>query len=61
MTVTRIESRFMNAEQVAIILGISKSSAYRIIKRMNKELEDKGKIIVAGKISKRYFNEKVYI
>ena len=56
-----MESKFYSAKEVAKILDVSKASAYRIIKKLNEELEADGKIIIAGKISKRYFNEKVYI
>lgn len=55
------ESRFFGAKEVAEMLDISESTAYRIIKKLNNELEDNGKITVAGKISKRYFEEKIYI
>lgn len=57
----KLEKRFYSAEDVANMLEISKSSAYRIIKDLNKDLKNQGKIIVAGKISKRYFEEKVYM
>ena len=33
---------FLDADQVASQLGISKAYAYKIIKRLNKELESKG-------------------
>ncbi|MBR0598109.1 helix-turn-helix domain-containing protein [Sinanaerobacter chloroacetimidivorans] len=54
-------SRFIHAEEVAEILGVSVSSAYRIIKRLNNSLKDQDKITVAGKISRRYFEEKVML
>ena len=53
--------KFLTAKHVADLLDISKSSAYRIIKKLNSELENDGKIIIAGKISSRYFYEKVYL
>ncbi len=53
------ESKFLNAEQVAEILGISITSAYRIIRRLNDELKQKGFITVSGRISKTYFESKV--
>lgn len=56
-----LESKFINAKEVSEILGISASSAYRIIKKLNGELEDQGKIIIPGKVSRRYFSEKVYL
>jgi len=53
--------KFLTASDVAEILGISKSGAYRIIKKLNGELQKAGKITVAGKISSRYFYEKIYL
>jgi transposase len=54
-------SKFFNAKDVAEILDVSESSAYRIIRKLNQELEEQGKIVIPGKISKRYFEEKVYM
>lgn len=54
-------ANFLTAEDVAELLGVSLSTAYRIIKRLNEELKKQGKIVVAGKISKRFFEEKVVI
>ena len=54
-------SSFIHADEVAEILGVSVSSAYRIIKRLNNSLKDQDKITVAGKISRRYFEEKVML
>ena len=60
--ISSIESKkFLSAYDVAEILGISKSSAYRIIRKLNAELEKAGKITVAGKISSKYFYENVYL
>lgn len=55
------EKNFLTAKDVSTILKVSITSAYRIIKKLNKELENKGKIILPGKISKRYFEEKMYL
>lgn len=55
------EIKFLNAEIVSSMLNISKSMAYRIIKQLNDELKQQGKITIPGKISKRYFEEKVYM
>ena len=51
---------FYTAEDVMEMLGIGKSKAYEIIKKLNEELEAKGYIVVRGKVSKRYFDEKMY-
>lgn len=57
----KCEKKFLTAREVANIIGISETTAYRLIKQMNSDLEKKGKIIVPGKISKRYFEEQVYL
>lgn len=51
---------FYTATNVASILGISSSSAYRVIRSLNKELQSKGYIVIRGKVSKKYFDEKFY-
>ena len=51
---------FMRADEVARELGVSGSYAYKLIKQLNEELRKKGYITVAGRVSRRYFNEKLY-
>ena len=50
-----------NADQVAKRLGISRASAYRLIDRLNRELEKENYITICGKISKKYLEERLYI
>ena len=54
------QSIFISAQEVADMLGISKSKAYRIVRELNEELEAKGFITVAGRVSRKYFEEKFY-
>ncbi|MGO3751734.1 MAG: helix-turn-helix domain-containing protein [Peptoniphilaceae bacterium] len=51
---------FLNAEQVADELGISKPFAYKVIRELNEELKEKGFVIIAGRISTKYFEERFY-
>lgn len=51
---------FLNAKDVAEIMDVSVSMAYKIIKKLNAELKEKGCITVSGKVSRAYFEEKVY-
>ncbi len=51
---------FLNAEQVADELGISKPFAYKVIRELNVELKEKGFVIIAGRISTKYFEERFY-
>lgn len=55
-----MEKLFFSVAEVAELLGISKSKAYAIIRSLNEELEQQGFITFSGKISKKYFQEKVY-
>ncbi len=52
--------RFLNASDVASFMGISVPMAYKIIRRLNDELSAQGFITVAGKVSRCYFEQKVY-
>ena len=53
-------SVFYTADDISVILTVSKPTAYRIIKRFNDELTNKGFIVVSGRVPKKYFNEKFY-
>lgn len=52
--------RFLNVNDVATFMGISVPMAYKIIRRLNDELSAQGFITVAGKVSRCYFEQKVY-
>lgn len=60
-TVSKTGKKYLTAMDVAELLGVSRSTAYRIIKRLNDELEKNGKLTVAGKVSARYFYENTYL
>lgn len=51
---------FMKAEEIQKELGISKTYAYKIIKELNEELEKMGYKTLAGRVSRKFFNEKFY-
>ena len=57
MEITKL---YYTADDVAEMLGISKSSAYNLIKKLNMELENAGYIVIHGRISRVYFSEKWY-
>lgn len=46
---------FLNYTDIMNIMGVSKSKAYQIIQDLNEELKDKGYIVIAGKVSSKYF------
>ncbi|MDO5650145.1 MAG: LysR family transcriptional regulator [Gallicola sp.] len=52
--------RFLNAVDVSKRMEISVPMAYKIIKKLNEELKAKGYLTVAGKVSRVFFEEKLY-
>lgn len=54
------EQKFLRVTDVASLLDCSESHAYKIMQKLNKELEAKGKITVKGRISRRYLLERIY-
>lgn len=51
---------FMRVEEVAEEMGVSVPYAYKLIRRLNKELKEKGCITIAGRIDRKFFHEKFY-
>ena len=51
---------FISAKEVAKELEVSDSFAYRLVRKLNDELEKQGFVVVKGKISRKYFEERVY-
>lgn len=52
-------SIFMRVDEVAEVLDVSESYAYKIIKKLNKELAEKGKIVVSGRVNRKYFYQRI--
>ncbi|MDD6012782.1 MAG: transcriptional regulator [Oscillospiraceae bacterium] len=52
---------FYNVEDIMKIFGVEKSSAYRLIKKLNEELAEKGYYTLSGVVNAKYFRERAYI
>ncbi|SDA22944.1 hypothetical protein SAMN02910447_02250 [Ruminococcus sp. YE71] len=52
------DKNFMRVEDVARELDVSKSYAYKIVQKLNKELESKGYITISGRVNRQYFLER---
>lgn len=52
--------KFITSAEVADELGVSKSQAYKVVRKLNEELEDRGFLVVAGKVSRKFFEERFY-
>ena len=59
MNETVDERVFYEVTDVCHILGVCKSKGYALIKQLNAELSKNGFITIQGKVSKKYFNERV--
>ena len=55
-----IKKIYYSAKDIAEMLDVSIASAYKIIRRMNEELKNKGYITIQGKVPKTFFDEKWY-
>lgn len=51
---------WLSAKEISELLEISLSSAYKIIRKLNSELADKGYLVIPGKIPKAFFDERWY-
>jgi len=57
---TTYYNRFMDVGEVMSACGVAKSTAYKIINGMNTELKKQGYYTLAGKVPRKFFNEKMY-
>ncbi len=54
-------TKFMvTAAEIMEELGVSQAYAYKLIRRLNEELQAKGYTVVTGKVSRKYFEEQFY-
>ena len=54
------DSIFMRVEEVAEVMDVSVPYAYKLIRKLNKELEKTGCITIAGRIDRKFFYEHFY-
>ena len=54
------EKMYLRAEDVANYMEISVPMAYKIIRKLNDELTAQGYLVVSGRVSRRYFEQKIY-
>lgn len=56
----RAKSKYMRVDEVMEALEVSESRAYLIIRELNNELKAKGIITTAGRVSRKYLEERLY-
>lgn len=55
-----MEKMFLKVSDVMKVLDVSESYAYKLIRKLNKELENKGCFVIAGRIDRQFFYEHFY-
>lgn len=51
---------FITVKEIGEVLGVSESRSYGIVRDLNKELADKGYMVIHGRVSRKYFEERFY-
>jgi Mn-dependent DtxR family transcriptional regulator len=51
---------FVRADDIAEDLDVSRPYAYKLIRELNAELQAKGYMTVAGRVSRQFYEEKFY-
>lgn len=51
---------YITANELAEMLGVSIGHSYKIIRKLNQELEKQGFLVIAGKVPRRYFEKRWY-
>ncbi len=55
-----MEKMSLKVSDIMEILDVSKSYTYKLIRKLNKELEKKGCFVIAGRIDHAFFYEHFY-
>lgn len=53
------KNAFLNVNEVAEELSVSKSYAYKLIRKLNNELKSMGYLTIAGRINRKFFMKKM--
>ena len=51
---------YITAKELSKLMGISEGHAYKIIRQLNRELQEQGYLSIAGKVSRKYFEKRWY-
>lgn len=55
-----MEKMFMRVDEVMEALCVSESYAYKLMRKMNKELAKTGCVTIPGRIDRKFFYEQFY-
>lgn len=57
-----MEAMFIKVEEVAEVLGVSKSYAYKLVQKLNRQMREEGYKgpVIRGRIDRTYFYQQFY-
>lgn len=55
-----MKKNFYDIKDVQEATGMSRSFAYKLVNRLNAELQEQGRIIIPGHVDAAYFNERLF-
>lgn len=55
-----MKQMFMRVDEVMEELGVSESYAYKLMHRLNKEMEKTGCVTISGRVDRKFFYEHFY-
>lgn len=55
-----MSTQMIGVVEVARALNTSKGYAYKVIRKLNEEMKEKGMLVVKGKVSADYFAERYF-
>ena len=55
-----MSTQMIGVVKVARALNTSKGYAYKVIRKLNEEMKEKGMLVVKGKVSADYFAERYF-
>ena len=55
-----LEKKTYGADEVASLLGVSRAYAYKVIRRLNEELDAEGMLTIPGKVAAAYFEGRFF-
>lgn len=51
---------FISVKEMMTALSVFESKAYSIARQLNKELSEQGYLVIPGRVSRKYFEERFY-
>jgi hypothetical protein len=51
---------YVKADEIAADLDVSVAYAYKVIQKLNRELKSQGYMVISGRVSRQFYEEKFY-